>query len=163
MFLLWLRVAAVLYAIASISALPAVLYNLPGWKRICVPAAVGAFFFHFVSLIEMLSAAHHALPAGMHEVQSLLGLADLCCLPADSQCSTAPFRFGIFALPFSLLLLVLGSAIGPDHWTFHFARDPQRMDCPARIRTAGGLCRTDLQHVRQFAVPGTGAQAQEQE
>jgi hypothetical protein len=69
MFLLWLRVAAVLYAVASISALPAVLYNLPGWKRICVPAAVSAFFFHFVSLIEMLSASHHSLPAGMHEVQ----------------------------------------------------------------------------------------------
>src|SRR3984885_2631928 len=74
MFLLWLRVAAVLYAVASISALPAVLYNRPGWKKICVPAAVAAFFFHFVSLIEMLSAAHHSLPVGMHEVQSLLAL-----------------------------------------------------------------------------------------
>ena len=34
MFLLWLRVAVVLYAIASVSALPAVLYNRPGWKKI---------------------------------------------------------------------------------------------------------------------------------
>ena len=117
MFLVWLRVAAVLYAIASISALPAVLYNLPGWKRICVPAAVSAFFFHFVSLIEMLSSSHHALPAGMHEVQSLLGL--LIC--AAFLLIAAVYRtvsFGIFALPFSLLL-VLGSAMGPDHWTFH--------------------------------------------
>jgi len=48
MFLLWLRVAAVLYAVASISALPAVLYDKPGWKKLCVPAAVGGFFFHFV-------------------------------------------------------------------------------------------------------------------
>ena len=117
MFLVWLRVAAVLYAIASISALPAVLYNLPGWKRICVPAAVSAFFFHFVSLIEMLGASHHALPAGMHEVQSLLGLL-ICAAFLLIAVLYRTVSFGVFALPFSLLL-VLGSAIGPDHWTFH--------------------------------------------
>jgi len=99
MFLLWLRVAALLYAVASISALPAVLYDRPGWKKICVPAAVSAFFFHFVSLVEMLSASHHSLPVGMHEVQSLLAL--LIC---------------------AAFLLVAGlyrPAMGPDHWTFH--------------------------------------------
>lgn len=117
MFLQWLRVAAVLYAIASIAALPAVLYNLPGWKKVCVPAAVGAFFFHFVSLIEMLSASHHALPAGMHEVQSLLGLL-ICAAFLVVAALYRTVSFGIFALPFSLLL-VLGSAMGPDHWTFH--------------------------------------------
>jgi ABC-type uncharacterized transport system permease subunit len=117
MFLLWLRVAAVLYAIASISALPAVLYNKPGWKRICVPAAVSAFFFHFVSLIEMLSASHHSLPAGMHEVQSLLGLL-ICGAFLLVAVLYHTVSFGIFALPLSLLL-VLGSAMGPDHWTFH--------------------------------------------
>lgn len=117
MFLLWLRVAAVLYALASISALPAVLYNLPGWKRICVPAAVAGFFFHFVSLIEMLSASHHSLPAGMHEVQSLLGLL-ICGAFLLIAVLYRTVSFGIFALPLSLLL-VLGSAMGPDHWTFH--------------------------------------------
>ncbi len=117
MFLLWLRIAAGLYAIASISALPAVLYNLPGWKRICLPAAVSAFFFHFVSLIEMLASAHHTLPVGMHEVQSLLGLL-ICGAFLLIAGLYRTVSFGIFALPFSLLL-VLGSAIGPDHWTFH--------------------------------------------
>ena len=34
MFLVWLRVAAALYAVASVCALPAVLYNRPGWKRV---------------------------------------------------------------------------------------------------------------------------------
>jgi ABC-type uncharacterized transport system permease subunit len=110
-------VAAVLYAIASISALPAVLYNKPGWKRICVPAAVSAFFFHFVSLIEMLSASHHSLPAGMHEVQSLLGLL-ICGAFLLVAVRYRTVSFGIFALPLSLLL-VLGPAMGPDHWTFH--------------------------------------------
>ena len=117
MFLLWLRVAAALYAVASISALPAVLYDRPGWKKICVPAAVSAFFFHFVSLIEMLSASHHSLPVGMHEVQSLLALL-ICGAFLLVAVLYRTVSFGIFALPLSLLL-VLGPAMGPDHWTFH--------------------------------------------
>jgi ABC-type uncharacterized transport system permease subunit len=117
MFLLWLRVAEVLYAVASVSALPAVLYNRPGWKKICVPAAVSAFFFHFVSLIEMLSASHHSLPVGMHEVQSLLALL-ICAAFLLVALLYRTVSFGVFALPLSLLL-VLGPAIGPDHWTFH--------------------------------------------
>jgi ABC-type uncharacterized transport system permease subunit len=117
MFLLWLRVAAVLYAVASVSALPAVLYSRPGWKRICVPAAVSAFFFHFVSLIEMLSASHHALPAGMREVQSLLALL-ICAAFLVVAVLYRTVSFGIVALPLCLLL-VLSPAMGPDHWTFH--------------------------------------------
>src|SRR3984893_27010 len=116
MFLLWLRVAAILYAVASISALPAVLYDRPGWKKICVPAAISAFFFHFVSLIEMLSASHHSLPVGMHEVQSLLALL-ICAAFLLVAVLYRTVSFGIFALPLSLLL-VLGPAMGPDHWTF---------------------------------------------
>ncbi len=117
MFLLWLRVAVALYAVASVSALPAVLYNRPGWKKICVPAAVSAFFFHFVSLIEMLSASHHSLPVGMHEVQSLLALL-ICAAFLLVAVLYRTVSFGVFALPLCLLL-VLGPAIGPDHWTFH--------------------------------------------
>ena len=116
MFLLWLRVAAVLYAVASITALPAVLYDRPGWKRVCVPAAVSAFFFHFVALIEMLAASHHSLPVGMHEVQSLLALL-ICAAFLLVALLYRTVSFGIFALPLSLLL-VLGPAVGPDHWTF---------------------------------------------
>ena len=116
MFLLWLRVAAVLYAVASISALPAVLYDKPGWKKLCVPAAVGGFFFHFVSLIEMLAASHHSMPVGMHEVQSLLALL-ICAAFLLVAVLYRTVSFGIFALPLSLLL-VLGPAMGPDHWTF---------------------------------------------
>src|ERR1700753_519996 len=116
MFLLWLRVAVALYAVASVSALPAVLYNRPGWKKICVPAAVSAFFFHFVSLIEMLAAAHHSLPVGMHEVQSLLALL-ICAAFLLVALLYRTVSFGIIALPLSLLLF-LGPAMGPDHWTF---------------------------------------------
>jgi ABC-type uncharacterized transport system permease subunit len=116
MFLLWLRLAAVFYAVASVCALPAVLYERPAWKRVCVPMAVSAFFFHFVSLIEMLNAAHHSLPVGMHEVQSLLGLL-ICAAFLLVAALYRTVSFGIFALPLSFLL-VLGPAIGPDHWTF---------------------------------------------
>jgi ABC-type uncharacterized transport system permease subunit len=116
MFLLWLRVAVFLYAVASISALPAVLYDRPGWKKICVPAAISAFFFQFVSLVEMLSASHHSLPVGMHEVQSLLALL-ICAAFLLVALLYRTVSFGVFALPLSLLL-VLGPAMGRDHWTF---------------------------------------------
>src|SRR5580698_5822312 len=37
MFLTWLRVAAVLYGLASVSAFAAVLGHRPGWRRVCLP------------------------------------------------------------------------------------------------------------------------------
>ncbi|HEV2276320.1 MAG TPA: cytochrome c biogenesis protein CcsA [Acidobacteriaceae bacterium] len=105
MFLLWLRVAAIFYAVASVAALPAVLYGRPGWRRICIPAAVAAFFFHFVSLIEMLTAAHRWMPAGMREVESLLALA-VCAVFLLIVLVYRTVSFGIFALPLSLLLVL---------------------------------------------------------
>lgn len=117
MFLIWLRVAAVLYGAASISALPAVLYGRPGWRRICVPAAVGAFFFHFVSLVEMLWAAHHWAPEGMREIGSLLALL-ICAAFLLTTALYGAVSFGLFALPLSLLL-VLGPAMGADYWPLH--------------------------------------------
>jgi ABC-type uncharacterized transport system permease subunit len=117
MFLLWLRVAAALYAAASVSAFPAVLYERPGWKKVCLPAAVSAFFFHFVSLIEMMTTSHHSLPVGMHEVQSWLALL-ICAAFLLVVLLYRTVSFGIFALPLCLLL-VLSPAMGPDHWIFH--------------------------------------------
>jgi ABC-type uncharacterized transport system permease subunit len=116
MFLVWLRVAAVLYAIASVTALPAVLYGRPKWRRVCVPAAIGGLFFHFVSLIEMLSAAHHWVPSGMHEVDSLLALL-ICAAFLLIALLYQTVSFGVFALPLSLLL-VLEPALGLGHSSF---------------------------------------------
>ena len=65
MSLLWLRVAAVLYAIAGATAFPAVLYGQPRWQRISLPAAVAGFFFHLVAVVELMVAAHHLVPLGM--------------------------------------------------------------------------------------------------
>ena len=127
MFLLWLRVAVALYAVASVSALPAVLYDRPGWKKICVPAAVSAFFFHFVSLIEMLSASHHSLPVGMHEVQSLLALL-ICAAFLLVALLYRTVSFGVFALPLSLLL-VLGPPSDPTTGPFTLLRSAA-VRCP---------------------------------
>jgi ABC-type uncharacterized transport system permease subunit len=71
---LWLRVAVLLYGVAALAVLPAALYNQPRWRHVAFPAALAGVFFHFVSLAEMLSAAHHALPVDTHETLSLLGL-----------------------------------------------------------------------------------------
>jgi len=74
MSLLWLRVAVLLYGIAALAVLPAALYDRPRWRHLAIPVAVTAFFFHFVSLAEMLNAAHHRLPIETHEIQALLAL-----------------------------------------------------------------------------------------
>lgn len=116
MYLLWLRVAAILYAVASITVFPAVLYGRPGWRRICYPAAVAAFFFHFVSLTEMLVQAHRWMPEGMREVESLLSLL-ICAVFLLIVVFYRTVSFGIFALPLSLLL-VLEPAMSLGHGTF---------------------------------------------
>lgn len=116
MFLLWLRVAAVCYAIASLTALPAVLYGRPKWQKICLPAALTAFLFHFVSVAEMLNAAHRWMPVGMHEVHALLGLL----ISATFLLLWLLYRtvsFGVFALPLTFFLVLIPS-LGPDRYTF---------------------------------------------
>jgi ABC-type uncharacterized transport system permease subunit len=74
MSLIWLRVAVFLYGIAALAVLPAALYDRPRWRHIAIPVATAAFFFHFVSLAEMLNAAHHRLPVDAHELQVLLAV-----------------------------------------------------------------------------------------
>ena len=116
MFLLWLRVAAALYGLASIAALPAVFYERPRWLRLCLPAATLAFLLHFVSVVEMLSAAHRFMPVGMHEIQSLLALL----ITAAFLLVWFRYRtvsFALFALPLAFLL-VLVPAIGRERYTF---------------------------------------------
>ncbi len=116
MYLLWLRVAAVLYGLASVTALPAVLGERPRWQRTCLPLALGGWVLHLVASVEMLMAAHRLMPAGMHQVQSTLALLIvtaflLICIRYRT------ISFGVFALPLAFLL-VLVPAIGPDKYTF---------------------------------------------
>jgi ABC-type uncharacterized transport system permease subunit len=74
MSLLWLRVAVLLYGIAALAVLPAALYDRPRWRHIAIPATIAAVLFHFVSLAEMLNAAHHRLLVDTHETQTFLSL-----------------------------------------------------------------------------------------
>ena len=116
MYLVWLRVAAVLYALASVVALPAVLYAYPRWRKFCVPLAGLAFLFHLVSVIEMLGLAHRYFPVGYGEVESLLGLliAAIFLLIARIYGTVS---FGIFALPASFLLVFV-PALGVGRYAF---------------------------------------------
>ncbi len=116
MYLVWLRVATVLYAIASLAALPAVLYSFPRWRRICMPVAVLAFFFHFVSASEMLGLAHRWLPVGYGEIESLLGLL-IAAIFLLIRAIYGTVSFGIFALPASFLLVFV-PALGDARYTF---------------------------------------------
>ena len=90
MSLLWLRVAVLLYGIAALAVLPAALYDRPRWRHIAVPATIAAVLFHFVSLAEMLNAAHHRLPVDTHEILSPRRKARRCSLtPARLRAVTA--------------------------------------------------------------------------
>ena len=74
MILLWLKVAVLLYGIAALAVLPAALYDRLRWRHVAIPATATAILFHFVSLAEMLSAAHYRLTLATHELQSLFAL-----------------------------------------------------------------------------------------
>lgn len=113
---LWLRVATVLYGLASVSTLTAVFGHRPRWQRVCLPIAILAWFFHAISATEMLALAHRWMPAGMHEVQSILALLiSTAFLLIAWRYRT--LSFGIFALPLAFLLAVV-PALGPDKYTF---------------------------------------------
>jgi ABC-type uncharacterized transport system permease subunit len=116
MFLLWLRVAVVLYGLASVSVLVAVFGRRPNWKRVCLPIAILAWLFHAISCTEMLAMAHRWMPVGMHEVQSMLALliATVFLLIAWRY---RTLSFGVLALPLAFLLTVV-PALGPDKYTF---------------------------------------------
>jgi ABC-type uncharacterized transport system permease subunit len=116
MYLLWLRVAAILYVSAGVAVFPAVLYKEDRWRRWCVHLGGMAWFFHFVSAVEMLVQAHHLVPVGFREVQSLLGLAMVSVFFLVWWLYEA-ISLGLFVLPVTFFL-VLVPALGPDHYTF---------------------------------------------
>ncbi|MGC2639006.1 MAG: cytochrome c biogenesis protein CcsA [Acidobacteriaceae bacterium] len=116
MFLLWLRVAATLYGVASLLAIPAVLGNRPRGHRFCLPVAMGAWFFHLVASVEMLAAAHHLIPVMADEIVSTLALAIVAIFLLIFFLYRT-ISFGLFALPLAFLLTVI-PAIGPERYTF---------------------------------------------
>jgi ABC-type uncharacterized transport system permease subunit len=106
MSLLWLRVAVFLYGVAALAVLPAALYDRPRWRHIAIPATIAALLFQFVSLAEMLNAAHHALPIDTHETQSFIGLLlGLAFVLVFWRYRT--IALGIFLLPLAFLLGLL--------------------------------------------------------
>ena len=159
MYLVWLRVAAVLYAVASLTALPAVLYAFPRWRKVCLPAAGLAFLFHLVSVTEMLGLAHRYFPVGYSEVESLLGLAIVALFLAITRIY-GTLSFGIFALPASFLLVFV-PALGAGRYTISFGRRADGLAGGAYFFSAGGVCFAGVQHGGELSVPGAGAAVEE--
>jgi ABC-type uncharacterized transport system permease subunit len=116
MYLLWLRVAAILYAAACVAVFPAVLYGIVRWKKSCVHLGGMALFFHFVSVVEMLVQAHHFMPVTVREIESLLGLA-IASLFFLVWWLYDAISLGLFALP-ATFFLVFVPALGADRYTF---------------------------------------------
>lgn len=116
MFLIWLRVAAVLYGVASLLAIPAVLGNRPRGHRFCLPVALAGWFFHLVAMTEMMVAAHHLIPVMADEIVSTLALLIVAVFLLIFFVWRT-ISFGLFALPLAFLLTII-PAIGPDRYTF---------------------------------------------
>jgi ABC-type uncharacterized transport system permease subunit len=116
MHLLWLRVATILYAAASITIFPAVLNSSERARRWCVHLGGMAFFFHFVSVVEMLVQAHRWVPVGAREVESLLGFAVVGLFFMAWWLYDA-ISLGIFALPISFFLVFV-PALGMKGYAF---------------------------------------------
>jgi len=116
MHLLWLRVATLLYAAASVTIFPAVLNSSERARRWCVHLGGLAFFFHFVSAVEMLVQAHRWVPVGAREVESLLGFA-VAGLFFLAWWLYDASSLGIFALP-ATFFLVLVPSLGLNGYKF---------------------------------------------
>lgn len=116
MHLLWLRVATILYAAASVTIFPAVLNSSERARRWCVHLGGMAFFFHFVSVVEMLVQAHRWVPVGLREVESLLGFA-VAGLFFLAWWFYDAISLGIFALPITFFLVFV-PALGLQGYTF---------------------------------------------
>jgi ABC-type uncharacterized transport system permease subunit len=116
MYMLWLRVAAILYAGGSVAVFFAVLSQSLPWRKACVHLGGLAFFFHFVSVVEMLVQAHRWMPVGVREIESLLGfvVAGLFFLVWWLYDAIS---LGIFALPATFFLVFIPS-LGADRYRF---------------------------------------------
>jgi len=116
MHLLWLRVATILYAAASVTIFPAVLNSSERARRWCVHLGGMAFFFHFVSAVEMLVQAHRWVPVGAREVECLLGLA-VVGLYFLAWWLYDAMSLGVFALPITFFLVFVPS-LGVQGYAF---------------------------------------------
>jgi len=116
MYLRWLQVAAFLYAAAAVAVFPAVLYSFLRWRKTCVHLAGMAFFFHFISCVEMLVQAHRWTPVGAREVESLLGFA-MAGLFFLVWWLYDAISLGIFVLPITFFIILVPS-LGPERYNF---------------------------------------------
>ena len=116
MYLLWLRVAAILYGGGCVAIFPAVLSKSLPWRKTCVHVGGMAFFFHFVSVVEMLVQARRLMPVGVREIESLLGFAVAGLFFLVWWLYDA-ISLGIFALPATFFLVFIPS-LGPDRFRF---------------------------------------------
>ncbi len=160
MHLLWLRVAAVLYAAASVAVFPAVLYGIDRWRSWCVHLGGMAFFFHFVSAVEMLASAHRWMPVGVREAESLLGLVVVGLFFLAWWLYEA-ISLGIFALPVTFFLVFVPS-LGLAHYVFPSEGVRTSWLDRAHRGALGGLRGAGIQPAGLGALPGAGTAAQGQ-
>lgn len=116
MTLLLIRASTLLYGLASVCALPAVLWNRLRFRAACIGLAAFAAVLQCVDFGFLYTHTHRFVPTGVHEVQSALGLLIALAFLTIVLCYRTA-SFGLFALPMAFLL-ALPSALGPDRYSF---------------------------------------------
>lgn len=110
MYLVWLRVALVLYGASCIAIIPDVVRGHTHWRPVVLTTAISAVYFHLVGMVEMLVLARHWVPTSMHEADALLALLLVTAfLLVYWRYRTV--SLGIFLLPAVFLLLLLPAAL----------------------------------------------------
>ena len=116
MGLLWIRIATGLYGVASLCALPAVLWSHVRFRTACIVLASVAVLLQCVAFAEKFAVTQRFAPTDLHELQAALGLLiALAFLMIAVRYRTV--LFGLFAMPMAFLL-ALPSALGADRYAF---------------------------------------------
>ena len=158
MVLFWLRVAAVLYAGASIAVFPAVLHNQERWKAICVHLG-GPGGILPLCLGGGNAGAGAPLVAGGRARGRIAPRSR--CGGAFSSLSggfTGPCRLGVFALPITFFIVFI-PALGMQKYVFPSYGVRMSWLVAHVLALHGGLCRAGIQHPGFRPLPDAGAAA----
>ena len=131
------------------------------WRKCCVHLGGMAFFFHFVSVVEMLVAGASLVPVGAREVESLLGFAVAGLFFLVWWLYDA-ISLGIFALPVTFFLVFV-PALGLTRYIFPSQGVRTSWLVAHIVGAAAGLCGARLQPAGLGALPGAGAPPQSQD
>ncbi len=123
MSVVWLRVAAALYAVGLVHAFSVMLFRSTRWYRYALPAFRAGILFHLVALVELGAALRHLPADNFYETSSLCGfLIALLYLFVNRQYQFESLSLIFFPLVF-LMTLIGAMELPVGSWSSPRVRD----------------------------------------